>query len=81
MKDIHSHLLYGVDDGISSIDESIILIKKLSEKGFTDIILTPHYVEETRYNYNNEEKEKRLKKLKNDYTLFIFYVDSRKGAT
>lgn len=27
MTDIHSHLIYGIDDGARSIDESIELIK------------------------------------------------------
>jgi protein-tyrosine phosphatase len=64
MKDIHSHLLYGIDDGTSSIKESINIIKKLYSIGFTDLILTPHYIEETNYNADNKEKEARLEYLK-----------------
>ena len=34
MTDIHSHILFDVDDGAKNIDESITLLKKLSEIGF-----------------------------------------------
>ena len=64
MKDIHSHILFGIDDGSSDIEESVYIIKELSERGFTDIILTPHYIEETNYNADNQEKETRLSELK-----------------
>lgn len=64
MKDIHSHILFGIDDGSSDIEESIYIIKELSKRGYTDIILTPHYIEETNYNADNQEKETRLSDLK-----------------
>ncbi len=50
MIDIHSHLLYSVDDGSKSIEESVGIIKKLSKIGITDIILTPHYINFSSYN-------------------------------
>lgn len=40
--DIHSHLIFGVDDGSQTLEESISLIKSLFEKGYTDIITSPH---------------------------------------
>ena len=43
MIDIHSHILYGIDDGSKSLSESINIIKKAISNGYTDIILTPHY--------------------------------------
>lgn len=47
MIDIHSHLLPGVDDGVKNLDESIEIIKNLSYRGISDLIITPHYVTET----------------------------------
>ena len=44
MIDIHSHILYGVDDGIQNIDDSILLLKQISMLGVKDIILTPNYI-------------------------------------
>jgi protein-tyrosine phosphatase len=43
MIDMHSHILYGVDDGAKTIDDSINLIKEEIKKGVKQIILTPHY--------------------------------------
>lgn len=40
--DIHSHLLPGIDDGATSIEESVNLIKALINMGYTKIITTPH---------------------------------------
>ena len=40
--DMHSHLIYGVDDGSQSIEESITLIKSLVGFGYEKIITTPH---------------------------------------
>lgn len=64
MTDIHSHILFDVDDGSSSIEESIELLKKMSEVGFNKIILTPHYIESSDYTSENEEKLQKLEELK-----------------
>ena len=56
MKDLHSHLLYGIDDGSKNIEESIPLLKQLEKQGVTDLMLTPHYIENSKYNCNNQEK-------------------------
>ncbi|MBR2828682.1 MAG: capsular biosynthesis protein [Bacilli bacterium] len=63
MKDIHSHLLYGIDDGSKSIEESIPLLKELEKQGVTDLMLTPHYIENSKYNCNNEDKQKIFEEL------------------
>ena len=56
MTDIHSHILFGIDDGSNSIDESLQLLRGLEEIGFDNIILTPHYIEGTEYACPNSEK-------------------------
>ena len=40
--DIHSHILPGIDDGTKNIKESIEVIDKMKEMGFSKIIGTPH---------------------------------------
>lgn len=60
MKDIHCHILYGIDDGASTIEEAIEILKKAQNEGITDIVLTPHYIKDTKYNVNNREKKKLL---------------------
>lgn len=49
MIDIHTHILYCVDDGVKTLNESIDILKNMSEKGVTDVFLTPHYVEYSTY--------------------------------
>ena len=39
MIDIHSHILFNVDDGAESADNSIAILKRAEKNGFTDIIL------------------------------------------
>ena len=86
MKDLHCHLLYGIDDGCKTIDESVSLIKKMSDAGIKEMIVTPHYIENSKYNCNNRQKKTLLTKLKNrlkkeniDVTLYlgneVFYTD------
>lgn len=43
MIDMHTHILFGVDDGARTIDDSLALIKEEIKKGVNQIILTPHY--------------------------------------
>ncbi|PIV93644.1 MAG: histidinol phosphatase, partial [Flavobacteriaceae bacterium CG17_big_fil_post_rev_8_21_14_2_50_33_15] len=40
--DIHCHILPGIDDGAKSIEESLLLIKKMQALGFKQCIATPH---------------------------------------
>ena len=47
MIDIHSHILPGIDDGARTLAESVELVRELYQQGVTDIIATPHYIEET----------------------------------
>ncbi len=62
MIDLHNHSLYGIDDGSRTYEESLEIIRGLSDHGVTDIFLTPHYIAGTnqasprfentnRYNY------------------------------
>lgn len=63
MKDIHNHILFGIDDGSESIEESIKIIKKAYENGYTDLILTPHYRRIQGFTCDNENKRKRFYEL------------------
>ena len=40
--DIHSHLIPDIDDGVKTLTESMILIRKMQEMGFKKLITTPH---------------------------------------
>ena len=50
MVDLHSHILPGIDDGASSLNESIEIIKNASLCGVTDIVATPHFISGSDYN-------------------------------
>ncbi len=63
MKDLHTHILFGVDDGCKDISESISLLKEAEKQGITELVITPHYMKDTKYTCNNEEKNKRFAEL------------------
>lgn len=86
MKDLHCHLLFGIDDGCKTIDESISLLKKMSDSGVKEIIVSPHYIENSKYTCDNKNKKVLLTKLREkikeeniDITLYlgneVFYTD------
>lgn len=65
MIDIHNHLLYGIDDGSKSIDDSVNIIREMSKIGYTDIILTPHYISHSKYNSPRDKNLILLENLRN----------------
>lgn len=63
MIDIHSHILNNVDDGSDSLENTLNILRKAEKAGFSDIILTPHYIE----NYYDNTKDfinKKINELK-----------------
>jgi len=40
--ELHSHLLPGIDDGVQTLEESILVLKKFEELGYKKVITTPH---------------------------------------
>ena len=51
--DMHSHLIPAIDDGSTSLEDSINMIKALNELGFQKIITTPHVMSD--FYKNNPE--------------------------
>jgi protein-tyrosine phosphatase len=49
MVDIHSHVLWGMDDGAPTIDVSLEMLRIAAEAGTTDIVATPHSNAEFEY--------------------------------
>lgn len=49
MIDIHSHILWGLDDGAESLDQTLAMLRLAAEHGTTDIVATPHANFEFRY--------------------------------
>lgn len=72
MRDIHSHIMYGIDDGSRSLEESIKLLKIQEKKGITDIILTPHYIENTDYTCSIQRKNDIINELQKYTTINLY---------
>ncbi len=43
MVDLHSHILPGIDDGSRNVEESLQLLRMLSEQGVSRVAATPHF--------------------------------------
>ena len=64
MIDFHSHIVYDVDDGSQTIENSIKILKRAEKAGFHSIILTPHYMEDY-YEYSKDQIKERIEELEN----------------
>jgi len=40
--DIHSHVLFGMDDGARTLEDSLAMVRMAAEHGTTDLVATPH---------------------------------------
>lgn len=54
MIDIHTHLIPNVDDGSKSVEDTFEMFEEAQKAGFTDIILTSHYIKDY---YENKPDE------------------------
>lgn len=74
MIDIHSHLLFGVDDGPEGIDESIELLKQAMTVGYTGIVCSSHYYigrfENRNYEKNFFLLQERIKEEGMDIAIY-----------
>lgn len=64
MVDLHSHLIWGIDDGSKSKEMTINMLRQAEEGGTTKLVLTPHYLQGHYETSINEVKEK-TKEIRN----------------
>lgn len=63
MIDLHLHILPGIDDGSSSLEESVWMAKRLSELGFKGAFCTSHYIADSPQAADNQTKNRLREKL------------------
>jgi protein-tyrosine phosphatase len=63
MVDIHSHILWGVDDGAQDLAESLAMLQMAKAAGTTDIVATPH--SDSQFEFRPEVVTERLAELAN----------------
>ena len=63
MVDVHSHLIPGIDDGVSSMEESLEILRSMSKMGYQKAITTPHVMSDF-YPNTTEDIRKRVKQLR-----------------
>ena len=63
--DIHSHIVYGVDHGSKSLEQSLKLLEEAKKYGVSGIICTSHHPKGDSYSYKSNFKaiSKHAKKL------------------
>lgn len=74
MIDLHSHIIFGIDDGSDSIEESIKIIEKAKEQGVTEIVCTPHYIYNSEYNSQKRKNQKILNQIKKEIEGIELYL-------
>jgi len=62
--DIHSHVLFGLDDGARTLDESVAMVRMAAEHGTTDLVATPHA--NLSYRFEPEQIADRLARVEED---------------
>jgi len=61
--DIHSHILFGVDDGAASMEESLGMLALAHQEGIRSMFATPHYGIENGYDPSVERVQTNFKAL------------------
>ena len=69
MIDIHSHILPMIDDGASSVEMALEMLKMAYEDGTNSIILTPHFARVYGFDNSNE----KIKEIYEDLKYIIKY--------
>ena len=64
MIDIHTHLLYGVDDGVKTLEESVKVLAAMEASGVETVFLTPHVARKRGF-YQLKLFKTRFKEIQN----------------
>jgi len=61
MIDIHSHIIWGLDDGAQDREDSIAMLRLAAETGTTDIVATPHC--DRQFKFDAAVRDERIREL------------------
>ena len=59
--DIHSHILYGLDDGAQTLEQSVAMLEMAASGGTSDIVATPH--SDLTYRFQQDLAAERIAEL------------------
>ena len=62
MVDVHSHIVFEVDDGAKTITQTIQMCQEAEKAGFDKIIATPHYMDHS-YEIKKDEIKEKISKI------------------
>ncbi len=69
--DIHTHIIYDIDDGAKTLEESIRILNAAKEKGVKAICFTPHcFISEP---VDIAEAEQKTRKLQDETDIQLYY--------
>ncbi|NTW70805.1 MAG: capsular biosynthesis protein [Eubacteriaceae bacterium] len=63
MIDLHSHIIFGVDDGAQDISGAMEMIRAALKTGYSHIVCTPHYISDSKFSAGLAENEEKLESL------------------
>ncbi len=72
LTDFHSHILPKVDDGSSSIEESLALLRMEAEQGIERVVATPHF-------YANYDKPERFLRRRAESAMHLAEALEKQG--
>lgn len=64
MIDLHSHVLFDIDDGAQTVEDSLRILKRAEKMGITKMVATPHFSIGEDVDYFLECRNIRMEKLK-----------------
>lgn len=79
MIDIHSHIIPGIDDGASTLEQSIAMAGEYQKCGFNAVIATPH-IKEGRYNNTKKRIFEKTENLNVELACAGISLDVYTGA-
>lgn len=76
MIDLHSHILYGIDDGPKEISASLDMLSAAIDVGFAHVVATPHYIHGTEFASQTAQNLRILQTLKEQVKVPQLYLGS-----